>query len=186
MQVRIRIVAACIAAAAMQPVVLQACGYDNPQSIALGSLNWAYPDALYVRTAVSEAEASGLLPARDLGGPPNLFAFHRATTAMKLFGNKLSSPNLAEAGTTISVVLIPQALWTRITFGPEGASVQGHVEGPDERDVVLVTEEKVVRALLDGKIDAPTAEKNGLVRYYGNPADISDVRGALANATLTN
>src|SRR5690606_23780109 len=42
MQMRCTIFAACLAAVTLPPAALLACGYDNPQSIALGSLNWVY------------------------------------------------------------------------------------------------------------------------------------------------
>ena len=182
MQLRRKMLALCLAGIAVEPLAIQACGYDNPESIALGSLNWAYPNALYVRTAVSEAESSGLLPSSDPGARTGIFAFHRAIAAMKAFGAKLSAPSLQDTGTAISVVLVPQVLWTRFTFGPAGATMQSHAEGPDEHDLVIVTEEKVVRALLDGRLDAIAAEERGLLRYYGEPADTSRLRDVLAQA----
>ena len=71
-------------------------------------------------------------------------------------------------------------MWTRFEVRPEGLSVQSHAEGPREDDLVIVTEEKVVRALVDGKLDSGTAEKTGLLRFYGNPDEIANVRAALA------
>ena len=43
-----------------------ACGYHNPSDVARGVMNFAYPKSLYVRTAVWQAQNSGLLPARRL------------------------------------------------------------------------------------------------------------------------
>ncbi|WP_119271936.1 hypothetical protein [Taklimakanibacter deserti] len=185
MQLRSAIFVACLAAAGMQPGTVNACGYDNPQSIALGSLNWVYPDALYVRTAVSQAEVAGLLPAAD---PlrSGLFAFHRATAAMKSFGANLADPRLAQSGRVVSVVLIPQVLWTRFKVGPEGITMQSHVAGPEADDLVIVTEEKVIRAFLDGKVDGATAEEKGLVRFYGDAADVANVRAVLTKVTPIN
>ncbi|MCO5066502.1 MAG: hypothetical protein M9924_19150 [Rhizobiaceae bacterium] len=171
--------AACLTAGALHPVDLLACGYDNPQSIALGSLNWVYPDALYVHTAVSQAEAAGLLPSDGLGAQRGPFAFYRATATMKSFGTNLADARLAEGGVAISVVLIPQAMWTRYEIGPNGVNVHGHAEGPLEDDLVIVTEETVVRALVDGKLDPMTAENKGLLRIYGVPEHIEKVRAAL-------
>ena len=186
MQMRAAVFAACLTVAGIHPVALNACGYDNPQSIELGSLNWVYPDALYVRTAVTQAEQGGLLPSSELGPQVGLFAFLRANAAMKSFGAKLADPRVAASGRIVSVVLIPQVLWTRFKIGPEGVAMQGHAEGPEEGDLVIVTEEKVVRALLDGKLDAATAEEKGLVRFYGDAADIANVRAVLTKATPTN
>lgn len=182
MQMRSVVLAAFLAVVGLQSGALYACGYDNPQSIALGSLNWIYPDALYVRTAVLQAERTGLLPPGNPGAQSGPFAFHRATSAMKSFGAHLADPRLAETSTAISVVLIPQVMWTRFEVGPEGVTVQGHAEGPLDGDVVIVTEEKVVRALVDQKLNSATAEENGLLRFYGNPKHIAKVRTALTSA----
>lgn len=184
--VRSMIFAACLAATGIQPAAVYACGYDNPQSIALGSLNWVYPDALYVHTAVSQAEAAGVLPAGDQLARSGLFAFHRATATMKSFGARFADPRLTESDRAVSVVLIPQVLWTRFQIGPGGVAVRGHIEGPEESDLVVVTEEKVIRALLDGKLDAATAEEKGLLRFYGGAADIADVRAVLAKGHPIN
>lgn len=182
MRFRFAIFAACLAAVGIQPAALYACGYDNPQSIALGSLNWIYPDALYVHTAVSQAEIAGLLPPGDQLARSGLFAFHRATATMKSFGASLADPRLTESDRVVSVVLIPQVLWTRFEIGPGGVAVKSHVEGPEEGDLVVVTEEKVIRALLDGKLDGATAEEKGLLRFYGDAADIADMRAVLTKA----
>lgn len=183
MRFRSTIFAACLAATGLQPAALSACGYDNPQSIALGSLNWVYPDALYVTTAVTEAEAAGLLPVTKLGSQTGPLAFYRATAAMKAFGGNLADPRLADGGVVVSVVLLPQAMWTRFVIGPDGVVVYGHhEEGPAESDLVIVTAESVVRALVDGKLDSVSAEKDGLLRFYGNLDHLDTVKAALATA----
>lgn len=171
---------AALLATAMQPAALLACGYDNPQSIALGSLNWIYPDALHVRTAVSQAEASGLLDANKAGAQSGAFAFFRATAAMKSFGTNLADPRLAKASIAVSVVLIPQALWTRFEIHSDGVIVQGHAEGPLESDVVIVTEEAVIRAIVDETLPPDVAEDRGLLRFYGDLGQIQQARAALA------
>jgi len=182
MRIRSTIFAACIAMVGIQPDVLYACGYDSPQTIALGSLNWVYPDALYVVSAAKEAEKTGLLPP-DRGPQSGAFAFYRATAAMKSFSAILADPHLAETRGAISVVLLPQVMWTRYQIAPEGVTVQGHAEGPLDDDLVVVTEEKVVRALLDEKLDLATAEENGLFRFYGQPEFIAKVRATLTGTS---
>ena len=39
-----------------------ACGYEDPQSIAIGALNLAFPDSLHLRTAIWQAQVDGVLP----------------------------------------------------------------------------------------------------------------------------
>lgn len=179
MQIRSTLFTAWLATA-MQPAALLACGYDNPQSIALGSLNWIYPDALHVRAAVSKAAAAGLLAPEKTGAQSGPFAFYRAAAAMKSFGTNLADPRLARSAMAVSVVLIPQAMWTRFEISVDGVTVQGHAEGPLESDLVIVTEETVIRALVEGSMDASVAEESGLLRFYGNSEHIEQVRTALS------
>jgi hypothetical protein len=150
----------------------------------LGSLNGVYPDALHVRAAVWRAEDDGLLPGgrTESSGP---LAFYRAAAAVKKLGASLADSLLAETGLAMSVVLTPQVMWTRFEGGGDGLAVQSHAEGPQYGDLVIVTEEKVVRALVEGKINLKTAEAHGLLRFYGDAGDITNVRTALATATST-
>jgi hypothetical protein len=153
-----------------------ACGYENPSDMALGLLNWVYPKALYVRTAVWKAEDAGILPSRSSNTAKDLFGggFRRAAASMYGLGNRLSTSGPAtgeEAGFT--VVLIPAVMWTRFIPTAEDYSVKIHVNGPEKGDVVIVTDEKVVRALVNGSLDAGAAESHGLIRLYG-PAQLQD------------
>lgn len=56
------IFAAGHAVSAIKPVMPFARGYDDPPSVALSSLNWIGPDKPYATTAVTQADAAGLLP----------------------------------------------------------------------------------------------------------------------------
>lgn len=179
MKMRSAVFAAHLVVAGMQSAVAHACGYENPQTVALGSLNWIYPDALHVRAAVWRAEDAGLLPPggkTDSSGP---LAFYRAAGAVKKLGSKLAHAYPADTGLAISIVLVPQVMWTRFEFSPGGLTVQSHVEGPREGDPVIVSEDKVIRELVDGKLDPVTAEESGLLRFYGSPEEIATVRAAL-------
>jgi hypothetical protein len=179
---RILAVAAFLAAAVAPPGAV-ACGYENPNDLALGMLNWVFPKALYVRTALSQAEKSGILPPRPAKSTKDLFGggFRRAAASMYGLGGRLKAAAPAiGGGPSFSVVLIPAVMWTRYTPSAAGYSVQIHADGPAKGDVVIVTDEKVVRALVEGSLDAVAAESYGLVRFYG-PADRQDqVRVTLA------
>lgn len=169
-----------VVAGLVQPAVTHACGFENPQAIALGTLNWIYPDALHVRAAVWQAEDNGLLPPGSLADASGPLAFYRAASAVKKFGTNLADSLPAGHGMAMSVVLLPQVMWTRFEVGPEGLTVQSHAEGPRDGDLVIVTEEKVIRELVDRKLDSGTAEITGLVRFYGDAEEIANVRAALA------
>jgi hypothetical protein len=172
-----------VVAGVVQSAVTHACGFENPQAIALGTLNLSYPDAVHVLAAVWRAEDAGLLmPPRGRAEGSGPLAFYRAAAAVKKFGTKLTDTLPAGNGMAISVVLIPQVMWTRFEDGPDGLTVQSHAEGPRDGDLVIVTEEKVVRKLVDRKLDLATAEKTGLLRFYGDPEEITNVRASLATA----
>jgi hypothetical protein len=44
---------------------------------------------------------------------------------------------------------------------------------------VVVTDEPVIEALLNGRLAADAAENRGLIRYYGLPAGITAIRTLL-------
>ncbi|WP_353646087.1 hypothetical protein [Mesorhizobium sp. WSM2239] len=158
-----------------------ACGYENPTAISLGILNWSYPEALHIRTAVWQAENTGLLQPR--GKPPTtgLLAFYRAAASMNRLGGLLEGAK-EQTPATFSIVLIPQVMWTR--FVPDGdlVRVMTHAPGPLAGEAVVVTNEKVVRALLDRRLGLRDAEMQGLLRIYGEEAKQVAVRDALAVA----
>jgi hypothetical protein len=181
-RLRVFAVAALFATAAASPTVL-ACGYENPNDLALGMLNWVFPDALYVRTAVWQAEKAGMLPARAAKPAKDLFGdgFRRAAASMNGLGERMNAaaPAAGERP-SFSVVLIPAVMWTTYTPRAGGYSVHVHADGPAKDDVVIVTDEKVVRALVDGSLDAVAAESYGLVRFYGPANRQNEVRVTLA------
>ena len=173
---------AMIASVALAPHTF-ACGFHSEANLVVGLLNHVYPNSLYVRTAVWQAEDAGVLPRRSRENSKNLFAYHRTAAQLKSLENvtPLSSGNAAYA---FAILLLDSVLWTRVTPSDDRYSVSVHVDGPAEHDVVVVTHGKVIGALLDGSLGAATAEAHGLVRFYG-PADRQDVgRQALAGIVL--
>jgi hypothetical protein len=174
-----------VASAVFAAPVASACGYHSPQTVALGMLNWSFPKALYVRTAVWTAENAGMLPPRDLQRPKDMFAFQKASAELRTFAGRLSA-GTAGAGERLSlaVVLIDAMLWTRLAATPDGYVVHVHADGPQPDDIVVVTDAKVIRALVDGSLDAATAEAHGLFRLYRRPELHDQVRGALRDASI--
>ncbi|WP_254021071.1 hypothetical protein [Mesorhizobium escarrei] len=167
----------------MAPPSALACGYENPNDLALGLLNWVFPKSLYVRTAVWQAEQAGILPPRPRESrKTDLFGsgFRLAAESMNGLGARINAAYATGRGPSFSVLLIPAVMWTTYTPTKGGYSVQVHADGPAKGDIVIVTDEKVVRGLVDGSFDAAAAESHGLVRFYG-PTDRQDqVRAALA------
>ncbi|MEQ1940786.1 hypothetical protein ABMA32_00040 [Mesorhizobium sp. VNQ89] len=165
----------------LQPTLASACGFESPQAIALGSLNMNYPDAVHVLAAVWRAEDAGVLtPRRGQTTTTGALAFYRAASGVKALGADLAGSLATQPDTAMAIVLVPQVMWTRFEMGVAGLVIQSHAEGPLDGDLVIVTEEKVVRSLVDGKLGPAFAEQSGLLRFYGNDRDIEKMRAALA------
>jgi hypothetical protein len=58
-------------------------------------------------------------------------------------------------------------LWTRFAPAQDGMSMVTHVVGPQTSDIVIVTDEPVVAALVAGLITPLAARQQGLLRLYG-------------------
>ena len=166
--------------------VAGACGYHNPADMALGLMNWAYPNALHVRTAVWQAEDAGILPTRARTPAKDLFAFNRMLKHLNALGNSLNAAGLVDAHrASFAVVQLDSMLWTRFARTASGYAVETHAASATEGDVVVVTDGKVITAMINGSLDAAAAEKYGLLRYYGPDRAQVVVRRALATATAS-
>lgn len=130
-----------------------ACGFEDPGNAAIqrGLLNVAFPKALWVQTAVWQAQAAGLL-ARDTSLPGNraLLGFRRATDALATVARDLDAG--PEAVPAFTLVMIGPVLWTRFADEGQGLKTTPHVNGPTAGDVVVVTDEPVVLALTTGRL----------------------------------
>ena len=183
-----------MAAAVVLPAApsVQACGYHDPASASVGMLNWAYPDALHVRTAVWMAQASGLLARREpLPDADPLSVTFRFQQSIRLRDAQARLDELrirveaAVAGQPMpnfAVVLIGPMLWARFEGNEGGVAMMPHVTGPAQGDVVLVSDEAVVAALAEGRMTASEARSHGLVKAYGTSENVDRVSALLVRA----
>ena len=75
----------------LQAVPGLACGYEDPQSIAAGALNLAFPDSLHLRTALWQAQVDGVLP-RDKISPA---ITSERTVTRSAFATAFAAPKMA-------------------------------------------------------------------------------------------
>lgn len=159
-----------------------ACGFEDPNSVTSrrGILNLIYPKALYVTTAVWQAQLDGVIPRSQPSAESKSFVAGRAKydTAVTQLGSLRDKLSLAIEDRPVaafSIVLLGPVLWTR--FVPEGSALTmtPHVSGSTNSDVVIVTDEPVIRALVDGQVTAQAARDLGLIRFYGAPDRVQDV-----------
>jgi hypothetical protein len=171
----------------------QACGYHDPSGYNVGMLNWAYPDALHVRTAVWMAQRDG-----SLAPAPSLPAFDPASSQARLWqmlrlgatqaqlGALRASLDATVAGRPLpafAVVLIGPMLWTRFDAADDGVRMAAHIPGPAPGDVVVVTDAAVLAALVDGSITFHSARERGLARLYGSSDAVERVSNILDATT---
>lgn len=170
-----------------------ACGYDSPQSISRGVLNWTYPDSLHVIGAISrEVEARRLPLANFNQAGTDLFGRrYRATTAaLEKFGELLRAASSEPSQPPFSLVLVEPVLWTRFEPRTNGLYAKVHVASPEPGDLVLVTGEAVISEIALGRLTVGEAGELGLIRIYGSEKQKSDfigtyqLAGAKPNAKL--
>ena len=156
-------------------------------------LNWAYPDALHVRTAVWMAQRDGLLdPAPSLPAvdPMSPQARLRQMTQLRETQARLDAVHVALDAAAVgrplpafAVVLIGPMLWTRFETVDDGVRMASHIQGPAPDDVVLVTDAPVLASLVEGRITLQSARDHGLARLYGSPGAVERVWAMLDHAT---
>jgi len=155
--------------AATLPGAAFGCGYHVELA---GGVTTAHAASIPVALAVHDGIGSGRL--ERLADVPPALAVLRANGALRMLAAML------EPGTAtmpaVAVVLVEAHLWSRIVPASAGTQLQFHADGPAPGDVVVVTGEPALRALLDGRMSWEAAIASGLVVIEG-PAE---GRGQLA------
>jgi hypothetical protein len=154
------------------------CGYEDPTSAstARGILNWVYPNALHVATAVWNAQREGILGRDEQPAAVKaLLGYHKAVQRLRVFRDRLSAAVDGGAVPAYSMVLIGPMLWTRYELTGATPSMTPHVDGPASGDVVIVTDEPVVTALNEGRLTPQAPRELGLMRIYGSSAATQEV-----------
>jgi len=136
-----------------------ACGYH----LAIGGVSVVHPSSIPVAVAIHAATSDGrLTPLADVPAP---LALVRANGAMRNFATALQSG--AADLPPVALVLVEAHLWARAVAVDGRASWQAHAEGPANGDVIVVTGEPALAALLDGRLRWDVAIASGLVVVAG-------------------
>ena len=151
-----------------------ACGFHTSKSLSHTILNLHYPDALHVNGAVWSAQQKGLLPLdrkrlQATGAERKLResrALLETLRALHELGASFERVYPEETRPGMAVVLTETMLWTRY---PAGGGIKPHVTDPEPGDLVVVTDEPVVRTIADGQLTVAEALEKGLIRLYGAP-----------------
>ena len=177
--------AALFAVLASASGTVLACGMEDGASVAFrrGALQLAYPEALHVGTAVWQAQLADQLPRDPVATRADLSPEERGALRLSradaLLDRLSASVSTAPSGAGhpgVSIVLVGPVHWSRLEIHDGVAQAQVHVDGPEDDDVVLVTELPVVEAIVEGRLDFARAIERGLARLYGPAAQTAAAR----------
>lgn len=167
-----------------------ACALEGDDVVLLRSaLGVAYPGALNVLAAVSAARRSGRIErwrGLDVPATADERRAERARIERSLGRLRLRLASAAQGWTpALSVVLIEPMLWSRLVPRAGRLDLSLHVAGAARGDVVAVTDEPVLASLDSGRITAAEAQALGLLRLYGQPAQVEPVRAWLERGDVS-
>lgn len=160
-----------------------ACGFEDPNSVPARQvvLSLTYPEALYVLGAVDTALRVGTLRPDHLTTQADPMAYYRTATNVRRFAGGLADEAAADLP-AFSLVLMGPVMWTQFRPGADGIVADIHTGGPSPNGAVMVTDVPVLAALVSGDITGADADVSGLVRFYGDPAEIDGLRKIFAVA----
>ncbi|NEJ17156.1 hypothetical protein GR211_29920 [Rhizobium leguminosarum] len=153
-----------------------ACGYENPQDVSRGSLNWSYPDSLHVIGAISREVAARRLPLANFDQPSiDLFGhrFKLAAISLAQFGAMLRTATSQPLRMPVAVVLVEPMLWARFEPMGDGLHTAVHISGPERGDLVVITGEAVIAEIAAGHLTLGQAYARGVMRLYGDVAKVA-------------
>jgi hypothetical protein len=157
------------ALAATASIAASACGYH----LAIGGVSVVHPSSIPVAVAIHGAVSEGrLAPLADAPAP---LALVRANGAMRNFAMALQSDVVDLP--PVAFVLVEAHLWGRVVAGGGPMSWQAHADGPANGDVIVVTGEPALTALLERRLRWEAAVASGVVVVTG-PAE---ARARVAN-----
>ena len=149
-----------------------ACGYH----VAVGGVSVVHPSSIPVAVATHAAVREGrLAPLADAPAP---LALVRANGAMRTLAMALQSDTSDLP--PVALVLVEAHLWGRVVPGAGPTSWQAHTDGPANGDVIVVTGEAALAALLAGRLRWDAAIASGLVVLDGPAEGRARVLGILA------
>jgi hypothetical protein len=157
---------------ATAPAGVSACGYD----LVVGGVSVVHPASIPVAVAIGAAVSEGRLA--PLAEAPAPIALVRANGAMRNFAMALRS-DTSELP-PVAFVLVEAHLWGRAVPGAAKISFQAHADGPANGDVIVVTGEPALAALLDGRLRWDAAIASGLVVVAGPAEARAQVASILA------
>jgi len=160
-----------------------ACGFDG---ILLNGFDALHPKSIDVSIAIRNAYEAGIVDKSAVQPiTPGSAGYWRAVGHLTDLQRWLSFDELSRERPTISVLLVDSSLWSRITgTGPQ--SLQVHTAGAQDNDVILLTNEAVLVAILERRLSPDLALEQGLLRIEGSAPTAESVRQAIRRTAGTS
>jgi hypothetical protein len=156
-----------------------ACGFDGALGANFSAL---HPKSLVVAFAVRDAVTKGRVDRAAIAPlAPGPNGYWRAASRIRAFQRRMSA-SAADRGKAagVSVLFVESQLWSRLTPQADGYRADLHMQGPMSGDVVIVTNETVLAAMLDGTLKARDALDLGVVVVDGEQVAVEAVKKAMA------
>jgi hypothetical protein len=160
-----------------------ACGFDG---IMGDGFSAEHPKSIAVAFAISDAVTAGIIDKAAIAPiVPSSSGYWRAVGRISSFQRLLSvvSGGGGQPSSSISLLFIDSKLWARLSPGPHGYQLQVHTPGPSPEDVVIITSEPILAAVLDGTMPAQKALDLGLIAIDGKQNVAEAMRHVVVAAT---
>jgi hypothetical protein len=156
-----------------------ACGFHGAMGDGFSAM---HPRSLEVAFAVREAADQGRLDAALLDvRAAGVLGVVRATKHLRELGLQLGeNPEAWSAAPSMTLLFVESALWARYARSAQGMTPQVHIQGPEAGDVVVVTSEAVINAILAGRLSAGEAMNRGLMVLDGPGGAVQAAAARLA------
>jgi hypothetical protein len=152
-----------------------ACGYHG----LLGdSFSASYPGSIDVAIALRSALDRKQLKAAP--AVPPLLGLVRSTRWLEDFGRWAGAS--AAGAPDFVVLLVEPGLWTRYRKQGSGLAMEPHVAAPSAGEVVVITGEPALQALVERRLTLADAIKTGVLRLEGAPEEVARVQHLLGTA----
>lgn len=173
--------AAAVLAGCLQGAL--ACGFHP--GLASNTFDVVHPRSLGVAVAVARATRSGQLRVPEKPALPTFVGsdYRQAVDELRALQDRLDRAATAGGGTVdFALVFVGPRLWTTYHVRPDGAGAEIHVAASGIDQLVVLTDETVLAALLAGGLDYDAAVDQGLLVVTNDPDGRAS--GALRQALL--
>ena len=159
-----------------------ACGFDGILGDGFSAEN---PKSIAVAFAISDAVTAGIVDKAVIAPiVPGSQGYWRAVGRINKLRQLLSASSVSGTWSpSISLLFIDSKLWARFSPKLQGFELQVHTSGPSPEDVVIVTSEAILAAVLDGTVSAQKALDLGLIAFDGAQDETEAMRNVVVAAT---